>query len=263
MGGELDPIIRCWNAFELVSVAGVGSDEVEVILFLIIEGNGLVGVIQLCLCACCSLLIIGFHEVVALFFVVEEEVDHPHFGVHSLVLGIGVKIDSTGKGVLEFRIVAGDFQRSVVVVRVDSHQLVELVFAIALLNSWLDDFPAELAGSALALDFELHFVYVDLAERAELAVGVEEAAGGVLPGGEGDGDGIFGELVVVAVLSLSFFEEEDQRLASFYAIDIIASCFFMLTEEVIGLNHSLPLLLGLHLLGQLLLVPPALPANHR
>lgn len=133
---------------------------------------------------------------------------------------------------------------------------------IALLHSGLDDFPAELTGSALALDFELHLVHFDLAERAELAVGVEEAAGGIFSGGEGDGDGVVGELVVIAVLPLPFFEEEDEGLAGFYAIDIIAGGFVMLAEEVIGLNDSLPLLLGLDLLGQLLLVAPAVPTDH-
>lgn len=131
------------------------------------------------------------------------------------------------------------------------------MLAIALLHCGLDDFPAELAGSALALDFELHLVDLDLAERAELAVGVEEAAGGIFSGSEGDGDGVVGELVVVVVLPLSFFEEEDEGLAGFYAVDIIAGGFVMLAEEVIGLNNSLPLLLGLDLLGQLLLVAPA------
>ena len=57
-----------------------------------------------------------------------------------------------------------------IVVRVDSDQLIKLVLSIVLLQSWLDDFPAEFTGSALALDFELHLVDVDLAERAELAV---------------------------------------------------------------------------------------------
>ena len=84
-----------------------------------------------------------------------------------------------------------------------------------------------------------------------------------MPSGEGDGDGVIGELFVVAVLALSFFEEEDEGLASFYAIDIIAGGFFMLTEEVIGLNHGLPFLLGLRLLSQLLLIAAAIsPNNH-
>ena len=86
MGSELDSKVRGWDAFELVCVAGVWADEIEVTLLVIIEDDGLICVIELCLCAGRSLLIFGFNEVVPLFFVVEEEVDRAHLGVHPLVL---------------------------------------------------------------------------------------------------------------------------------------------------------------------------------
>lgn len=90
------------------------------ILFVSVEDYGLICVIKLSLCAGCSLLIIGLHKVVPLFFIIKQEVNYTHFGVYPLELRIGVKIDGAGKGVLNFWVIAGDLERSVVVVSVDS-----------------------------------------------------------------------------------------------------------------------------------------------
>lgn len=170
MSRELYAIVSGWNAFELVGVACLWADEVEMALFVNVEDNGLISVVQFGLSAGSSFLVISSDEVIPFILVVEEEVNCAHLGVDSLELGIGVKIDSTGEGVLEFRVVAADLQGSMIVVGIDCDELVELVLTIDLLDCRLDDFPAEFAWGCLALDFEFHLVDAHLAERAELAV---------------------------------------------------------------------------------------------
>lgn len=119
MCGELDSIIRSWYALELVGVAGVGTDEIEVILFVSIEDDGLIRVIQHSLSAGSSLLILSLHKIIPLLFVIEQEVHCPHFGVYPLKLRISVKVDSAGKSVLEFWVIASDLECSMVVVSID------------------------------------------------------------------------------------------------------------------------------------------------
>lgn len=121
MCSELYAKISGWNGLELVGVACLWTDEVEMVLFVSVEDYGLISVVELSLSTGRCLLIISSNEVIPFFFIVEEEVNCAHFGGNPLELGIGVKVDITGKSVLEFRVVTADLQCSVIVVCIDCY----------------------------------------------------------------------------------------------------------------------------------------------
>lgn len=95
--------------------------------------------------------------------------------------------------------------------------------------------------------------YCHLAQRAQFAVGVENACGIFWSGSEGDGDGIVRNGLLICLAGL-LTKIEDQTFIFFNAVDVIGGGGLVITEEVVGFNEGLSFLFGLDLLGELLLV---------
>jgi hypothetical protein len=142
----------------------------------------------------------------------------------------------------------------VVLLLVYGDQVLEPVVAILLQKRGLGDFPAELAGSGLARNFEFHLFSLYFFQDAELRVGLEDAFLGVGCGFEGDGDGVVLEGFVGGVGEVGFEVEEDGFVLC-EVVELVAVGGLGHAGEVVGLDDGFLLHWSLFLLLEQLLLP--------